>query len=131
MKLNDDLRQVITELIQTSNYFNPLPENINDGEKVLQLYPSGLGWYGINLDGDIVSTNGEMPLKLEKENDSVLINVALYQATKKHPELSSLMPIRGKDDLTCHYCNGTGEHPLAKQIDILCYCGGLGWIPQT
>ena len=131
MKLTTELKEIIIKLINSGNLLKPSPEKIPNGSNILPLYPSGLGWYGINLDGDIVGTDGIEPLKIVKEEDPTLINVALFQGIKRYPELSPLTPIRKEGDLTCPYCKGTGEYSEPSlTVNVLCFCGGLGWIPN-
>ena len=60
-------------------------------------------------------------------------NLVLFQAAKKFPELRPLMPERLATAKDCDFCRGTGivnelRAELAK--DVLCYCGGLGWLPS-
>lgn len=129
--LTPEIKETIFRLIHSGNLLNSSLEKAAKELNILPLFPSGDGWYGINLDGDIVSASSDEPYKLSKECDPVTINVTLFQGIKKYPELSALSPIRTENDLTCPFCNGTGEHPLAKTINVLCYCGGVGWIPHN
>ena len=62
-------------------------------------------------------------------------NLVLFQGAKKYPELSELVPSRPPDAEDCSHCNGTGIEPMNEKpgLDeerIVCYCGGLGWLPK-
>jgi len=42
------------------------------------------------------------------------------------------MPVRGPEDRTCPGCQGTGvvpNIPIEQRDKIICWCGGLGWVP--
>lgn len=130
MILSPKIKETITHLIESSDLLEPNPRYIENGANVLPLYPSGLGWYGINLQGEVVFTDGEEPLRVLVEENAVLIHVALFQGGRRFPELNELAPVRKANDLTCPECRGSGVHPLAESLDVLCLCGGSGWIPD-
>ena len=68
----------------------------------------------------------------QAESDERMRNVALYQGSLTYPELKSLIPARPADAKDCPYCAAKGFDPssLGKQ-NIVCYCGGLGWVPAS
>lgn len=125
---------------------NPEPDLVNfdpplDLRKLasdLNLLPMMLdfgGCCGIRPNGDIFSFIWDAPYDLRPENDTRICNLVLFQGAKKYPELADLVPSRPADAVNCHYCNGTGidryvaEHALNSDV-IVCYCGGLGWLPE-
>jgi hypothetical protein len=55
-------------------------------------------------------------------------NIILARASALHTELAHVRPVRGAEDPGCQSCKGTGV-PLAG-YDVICYCGGLGWLPS-
>jgi hypothetical protein len=58
----------------------------------------------------------------------------LFQGSRKYPELAVLIPARPHDAPDCHFCKGTGREPMSEQLkleNIVCYCGGLGWLPPS
>ena len=57
-------------------------------------------------------------------------NWILFEASQRYPELRHLCPVRQPGDLTCAQCAGTGKLPLPSELDnLVCGCGGLGWVP--
>jgi hypothetical protein len=91
------------------------------------------GFFGVHLDGEILGfIYGELdqPIKVE---DVRIYNSVLFQGSKVYDRLSGLAPTRSDDDLTCPYCNGSGivEDYPGLESRLVCFCGGLGWIPPT
>lgn len=50
----------------------------------------------------------------------------------KYPELKLLIPQRPVDALECPECEGSGGfgHLDPAVRDVICSCGGLGWVPK-
>lgn len=89
------------------------------------------GWYGLTPEGTIKSLGWELQDEPEEESDRRVCNMVLYQATIRYPELELELPVKGQSDRTCPHCNGTGRDPYSETIEnLVCYCGGLGWIPS-
>jgi hypothetical protein len=91
------------------------------------------GCYALRSNGEVVSFSWDDPYNVEVENDARIRNSALFQGSQKYPELSELVPPRPQDARDCSYCKGTGivqglppDFPMER---IVCYCGGLGWVP--
>jgi hypothetical protein len=149
MNITADLSKRITKLIE--DYItesSPDPNNLRQlaaNEKVLPLICDWGGVFTINADGDIilfpfsVNANGdftafpfdnaEEPPRVE--SDQRIRNIALFGGSKKYPELQDLI-VKPDDARTCPHCGGTGIDPYAAKLNtnaIVCYCGGLGWIP--
>ncbi len=90
------------------------------------------GCFAIRMDGEIVSFAWDEEQDHVVERDRRLCNIALFEGSKKYPELLQLMTPRNSSDKDCPYCNGTGIAPMSEALkmdNIRCYCGGLGWIP--
>ncbi len=101
-------------------------------EKVLPLCWDMGGVIVINTDGDVLSYSWDDTVQPKVVNDSRLRNVALLQGSMRHPELKVLLSPKPLDAQTCSFCGGTGIAPYAGKTSggtILCYCGGLGWVP--
>jgi len=91
------------------------------------------GCLAIKPEGEIISFAWDSEMDIQIELDERIRNIALFQGTAKYPELKAMIPARTKDAVDCPHCNGTGIEPLATELqitNIVCYCGGLGWIPQ-
>jgi hypothetical protein len=91
------------------------------------------GCYLIRPDGEIVSFAWGSPSDWAIERDSRIRNIALFEGSKKYPELRTLAPVRPPSARDCPHCKGTGVDPIAAEhglSNVKCYCGGLGWIPE-
>jgi hypothetical protein len=113
-------------------------------EKVLPLIWDWGGVFTINANGEIISfpfsvaAQGNIVAfpwdqsdEPRLETDLRLSNSALFGASKRYPELKELI-VRPEDARVCWGCGGTGIDPYAVELNtdaIVCYCGGLGWIP--
>jgi hypothetical protein len=86
--------------------------------------------YAVTRDGQVVASNYDdfrerIPIEDLRER-----NWLLHEAATRYPELAHLEPRRGPRDPDCTDCRGTGRHPdVPKGSNIVCYCGGLGWLP--
>jgi hypothetical protein len=92
------------------------------------------GCYALRTDGQIFSFLWDTPYELRPEDDPRIINIVLYQASQRYPELSQLKPQKPPDAQTCPMCKGTGDLFFGKEMEnpyknISCYCGNLGWLP--
>jgi hypothetical protein len=88
------------------------------------------GCTGIRADGEIVFFLWDNPDDVQVETDPRLRNLAIFQGAKRFPELAMLIPPRPADAVTCGHCDGSGVMPEFPEIEnIVCYCGGLGWLP--
>ncbi len=89
--------------------------------------------WALKVDGRVVVfAHGDGDANLREESDARMINVALYQGSLTYPELKALVPARSGDADDCPYCVEKGIDPTSlEQQQIICYCGGLGWIPRA
>jgi len=90
------------------------------------------GCYAIRADGELVEFGWDGPSGFVALDDPRLVNLALHQGSLKFPQLAPLVPTRPEAATTCGHCSGEGK--LAVTTDpgleqIVCYCGGLGWLP--
>ncbi|MEP6902061.1 MAG: hypothetical protein ABJA66_09940 [Actinomycetota bacterium] len=102
---------------------------------VLPLYLDWSGAFGIRLNGEFFSFSYEKPYKIKTDYNQREINGILFQSLKKYPDLRELMPLRTINSIECSSCNGTGIEPMNEKLGfaeerIVCYCGGLGWLPS-
>jgi hypothetical protein len=96
---------------------------------LLPMYIDWTCFYGIRPNGEIVVISHEdeegEPFV---ERDPRIINLVLFQGAKKYSDLTRLVPERPQNAIECQYCEGEGEIEY-QGVEIVCYCGGLGWIP--
>jgi hypothetical protein len=136
MSISKELSTRITDLIQKSiSEFTSDPLNIRQlvaEEKVLPLFWDMGGVFAINANGDILSFLWDDTLHPQVEYDPRIRNIVLFQGSKKYPELKDLAPVKPDNAQVCPSCRGTGIEPTATKLNvdnIICYCGGLGWVP--
>lgn len=127
------INNLIEKFLHTSNTD---PNNLKDVVCKINALPVVFdmgGVYCIKPDGKIISAIWDDTESWREETDPRICNIAVFQGSKKYPELCELVPERPEDAITCSYCNGSGVEPMAIQLNtdnIVCYCGGLGWIPN-
>ena len=135
MNISSDLSTRITKLIQ--DYITepiPDPNNLRQlaaEKKVLPLTWDSGGVFTVNDKGDIISFLWDDWGEPQVETDPRICNIALFQGSKKYPELKDLI-VKPDTARVCPGCGGTGIEPYAAKLNtnaIVCYCGGLGWIP--
>lgn len=99
--------------------------------QALMIFEDMSGPYCVDDQGQVFSVSWDDISSKRIERDPRVVNVVLSQGAKIFPELESLTPFRGANDLTCPSCGGSGIVDVAGiDVDsIVCYCGGLGWIP--
>lgn len=134
LELSKQIRQRLTDFVDESG-----PDSLVDlGRIVSQLNALPLmldmgGAFAIRPDGQIISFVWDKEEDFEVENDRRICNIELFAGSKKYPEVRQLIPPKSQDDVECPDCNGTGTHPISIGLgvdNIVCYCGGLGWIPK-
>jgi hypothetical protein len=89
------------------------------------------GCVALRPDGNVVSFLWDEPHGLKVQNDVLWRNRALYQGSRKYPELTVLVPARPPEAEDCPQCGGSGTPRLALEAGIenlVCSCGGLGWV---
>ena len=134
MIISPELATRIAELIQdycTSAEASPELRKLVVQEGVLPLFCDMGGVLTIGVEGEIRSFLWDDTLHGKVEYDPRIRNLALFQGSKKYPDLEGLIE-KPDDACVCSYCQGTGVAPFSEQLNadtIVCYCGGLGWIP--
>jgi len=102
----------------------------------LPLYADWVGGVALRSDGELVGFLWDEPQSIKVEADPHLRFLAVVEGSKDYAELSCLAPIRSADDRDCPLCDGTGRVPGLEEAgielkNILCYCGGAGWLPRN
>ena len=90
--------------------------------------PLHLGWVttlGVCPDGSLIRWDHEdAPEAVTAVDDPFLTRWALGVGCSKFPDLRQLLPERPARAVSCNVCGGDGE----VGPDLLCKCGGLGWL---
>ena len=133
-ELSNTIRILINDFV-AGNESDPDIKKLQRTAEKFGLLPIGFFWDPVCITpgGDLVSFTWDGHEDQNIETDPRLINSLLYQGIKKYPELVELMPLRGENDVDCEHCGGTGIDPLVSEhglFNIVCYCGGLGWLPK-
>lgn len=103
----------------------------------LRLLPATVdmgGCLGLHPFGEAASFAWDEPRLLRVEPDERIRNIAFHQASLKYPAMASLAPRRPPDAIDCPHCVGTnrcGGMPEKLANLVVCYCGGLGWLPRS
>jgi hypothetical protein len=109
------------------------PINLRQLARQLNILPLLLdmgGCYALSLTGEVVSFSWDEPDKLRLETNEMVCNIALFQGSKRYPDLEFLVPSRPSQVIVCKWCKGTGVMAgLPKELSdkAICGCGGLGW----
>ena len=98
---------------------------------VLPLYTDFMGCFGLRPSGECLFIAWDDPSRAVEVRlglpDFQVIHVARVRGALRYPEIPGIMPERPADARTCPSCHGSGGvHP---QPNIICECGGLGWVP--
>ena len=134
MIMSHQLSARIAKLIEgysTTGETSPELRKLVAQENVLPLFCDMGGVLTIDVDGEIRSFLWDDTLHGQVEYDPRIRNLALFQGSKKYPELEVLIE-KPNDAHVCQFCQGTGIPPDAEKLNtagIVCYCGGLGWVP--
>ena len=101
---------------------------------LLPVYTDWERYYALTPQADAVSAESAAWLK-QVELVGLQRNAVLAQASTRYPELASLRPVRGPQDVICPWCKGAGSFTVERGPQVLspgnvtCGCGGLGWVP--
>ena len=133
MTVSDDLSARIARLIEEYPLTDaPLElRKLATDENVLPLCCDIGGVFTISANGEIRSFLWDDTLHGQIEFDRRIRNVALFQGSRKCPELEVLIE-KPVDARVCEYYDGSGVAPYTRALNyenIICYCGGLGWLP--
>lgn len=140
---SEKIRRVLKSFIEDTEPFIlnlAEPVDLRRVAAELEILPMAFNFsacYAIRPDGSIVVLDLDQvgPYELATETDPRICRLVLCQGAKKHPALSSLVPSRPLDAADCRDCEGTGVEPMNVKLGfaeerIVCWCGGLGWLPN-
>ena len=108
-------------------------QNFVERNSLVPLMYDMSGFFAINATGTILAFSFDDLDHPTPVVESRLVNTILKQGSRTFPELDGLLPRRPDNSKDCSYCLGTGVAPAARLLNepnIVCFCGGLGWIPE-
>lgn len=100
---------------------------------VLPFAPDMSGFFGVDLQGNVLAVAYDNVCNPQPVEDERVCNMVLFRGSKIYSDLSFLAPTKPEDARLCPTCSGTGIVPnVPSEIasKVVCYCGGLGWIPS-
>jgi len=100
---------------------------------VLPLWTDWVGCIALRPTGHLVFLAWDDPEKLEPvgaagDHDRRMVHAARAQGSRRFPTISGLAPVRDASARVCSSCGGSGKLASVAE-NILCECGGLGWVP--
>ena len=100
---------------------------------VLPLWTDGVGCLALRPTGQLVFFAWDDPEKLEPvgaagDHDRRIVHAARAAGSKRFPLISGLAPVRDASARACPSCGGPGKL-LSAPENVVCECGGLGWVP--
>ena len=102
--------------------------------RVLPLLSDFVGCWAVTMSGQLVFFAWEEPDRVapvsDKPVDAVGANAALAFGSERFPALAGIRPRRPEDAVPCATCDGTG-HVAGVPTNVVCACGGLGWLPHA
>jgi hypothetical protein len=102
--------------------------------RLLPVYLDWTGFVGLREDGELLFVGSDPPQDPAILEEAHFRRIALAVAAQDYPELAFLRPERPPDAVVCPSCGGAGRVVLAgvqAPPNVLCACGGLGWVPQA
>jgi len=100
---------------------------------VLPLWTDWVGCIALQPTGRLVFIVWDDPEKVETlgaagDQDRRMAHAARAEGSRRFPAISGLAPVRDASARVCPSCGGSGK-PASIPDNVVCECGGLGWIP--
>ena len=99
---------------------------------VIPLFNDFEGCWALAMSGQLVFFAWEGPSDLQPVSDTPVdllgSHVALAVGSRRYPALKSIRPERTPESIPCTSCDGSGKIAGAPD-NLMCACGGLGWLP--
>ncbi len=86
------------------------------------------GCVALRPDGTFIAFTWDRETELDPDLSPYNVHIARGVASRKFPTIVGLSPLRSGNSVTCPRCGGTGT-PEPSHLNVICYCGGLGWVP--
>lgn len=104
--------------------------------RALPLLLEASGFLALRLDGHVITADWDSEAEVKIETNRRIIDLALLRGVRRYPDLGleQFLPKKPESPTPCPHCAGTGVEPYAAKHripNVVCSCGGLGWIPGT
>lgn len=114
----------------------PAPEHARAIAAALRVLPLMYDWSAlaaIRPDGELLWVDYDPPRGVRPIADALTRHIVLFQGSKRHPAVPGLFPERLDDAEDCPACAGTGMVRIDGRDfpNVVCRCGGSGWLPRT
>ena len=86
------------------------------------------GCVALRPDGTFISFAWGCETELDPDLSPYDVHAARGVASRKFPTIAGLVPLRSGTSETCSHCGGSGV-PNPGISNVICRCGGLGWVP--
>jgi hypothetical protein len=105
-------------------------KHLAERHHVLPVLIDWSAFWGLRPDGDILLIPTEEGGGVQLEAEERALRIAIFRGVKKYPELEPLVPDRPGGAPDCPHCEGRGRIDIlgVEPDNIVCYCGGLGWL---
>jgi hypothetical protein len=137
LKLPQDVADEVRRYIDGVRYdWAGHPMGVDEIASKLSLLPLSLdmgGFAAMKADGSFVTIAWDHPMTERPIVSARVRDISLSVGSQRYPALARLLPKREPGSEVCSVCGGTGKHPLVEQAgidNIVCSCGGLGWLPS-
>jgi len=88
------------------------------------------GCVALRPNGELIQFLWDTPDQVTIEADPKMRHVARAVGSRRYSAISGLAPTRTSTSEVCVICKGTGVI-RADLPNIVCSCGGLGWVPSA
>ena len=96
--------------------------------KILPLLVDSGGVSGITSEGHVLEVMWDSP-GTARVADPHMRDLTLIVGARQFPFLRTLLPEPGPRPKVCPMCGGSGS-PGPGLENVVCWCGGLGWVPD-
>jgi hypothetical protein len=108
---------------------------------LLPLYLDWTAFIGLAPTGELVLAEYEAPFATKNAEvaeagrwKAGIRHLAFAAGFIRYPHLTWLQPVRTSDAVVCTTCSGTGRPSFGGEPapeNVLCECGGMGWLPPS
>jgi hypothetical protein len=131
----DTFRKTVTDLIESLPIEGvAMPDGLASIARQIGLLPVAWdmgGCFALAPTGEVVSWAWDEEDRRSLELDALDRHRVLFQGAARYARLRPFLPARAADAQVCPGCKGSGRPVgIPSSIEnIVCTCGGAGWLP--